>query len=142
MHYHLEVVMPPTDDVAAALRQILGEPDWYDPESPHQFFDYYLIGGDWSGVKSKYRLQSGAVDSAMDVCTVAMVPEDLTAARVLIVERNSDGTYVDRVMLVREFDGVRPVGEAKEFDGYVLPAIQEFGKASPDWLCVTVDYHI
>lgn len=56
MHYLLEVIMPPTSDVSAALDQILmpfsecghdedGEPNRY------AFFDYFQIGGRWSGSK-------------------------------------------------------------------------------------------
>ena len=59
MHYHLEVIMPPTDDIKGTLAQIL------EPFSEHQdetdedleymkryaFWDWYEIGGRWAGDK-------------------------------------------------------------------------------------------
>lgn len=56
MHYHLEVIMPPTDDVKAALEEILhpfnenGDKDDED-RSGHPFWDWWQIGGRWSGQK-------------------------------------------------------------------------------------------
>lgn len=56
MHAHLEIIMPPTDDVEAAVAQIMkpfneqGEDE--DGESNrHGFFDWYVIGGRWAGGK-------------------------------------------------------------------------------------------
>jgi hypothetical protein len=55
-HYHLELVMPPTEDVKAAVTQILApfcEHLDRDEEGAngHPFFDYWVIGGRWSGEK-------------------------------------------------------------------------------------------
>lgn len=63
MHYHLEIIMPPVDDVEAALGQILAPFD----EDPHlnegdesytknSFWDWYVIGGRFSGAKIEYLL--------------------------------------------------------------------------------------
>lgn len=54
-HYHLEVIMPPTDNVKAALEQILmpfdenGDRELYSIQ--HTFWDYWTIGGRYSGSK-------------------------------------------------------------------------------------------
>jgi hypothetical protein len=55
MHYHLEIVMPPTDDIEAAIMEILAPFDEncenQDIASKHAFWDWYRIGGRWSGAK-------------------------------------------------------------------------------------------
>ena len=60
MHYHLEIIMPPTKDVEEAVRQVLEEysESWTDEDgnpSSRAFYDYYVIGGRYSGEK----LQAG-----------------------------------------------------------------------------------
>lgn len=56
MHTHLEIVMPPTDDVKAAVGQIL-RPfqvegiDRLASYSRYRFWDFYVIGGRYSGAK-------------------------------------------------------------------------------------------
>lgn len=51
MHYHLEIIMPPTDDVEAAVRAIM-EPFSEDNEdASHAFWDWYQIGGRYAGRK-------------------------------------------------------------------------------------------
>ena len=52
MHYHLEIVMPPTDDVDAAVKEILAPFDENDgTDRSHAFWDYWVIGGRWGGAK-------------------------------------------------------------------------------------------
>lgn len=60
MHYHCEIVMPPTDDVEAAVSQIMApfsenEPEGKDEDynSKHTFWDYWVIGGRWAGYKQE-----------------------------------------------------------------------------------------
>ena len=54
MHCHLEVIMPPVDDIYEALIDIL-DPFNEDPEDGHPskdaFWDWWVIGGRRSGVK-------------------------------------------------------------------------------------------
>ncbi|PHS61029.1 MAG: hypothetical protein COB09_18960 [Thalassobium sp.] len=56
MHMHLEIIMPPTDDVESSIKQILapfdenGKDDCCDPD-PHAFWDFYVIGGRYAGEK-------------------------------------------------------------------------------------------
>lgn len=54
MHLHLEIIMPPTDDVSGAVDKILKPFDENLSKrsklyNGHPFFDYYEIGGRWTG---------------------------------------------------------------------------------------------
>jgi len=61
MHYHCEIVIPPTDDVNAVVEQIMApfsenapendESGEYNPK--YSFWDYWLIGGRWAGSKQE-----------------------------------------------------------------------------------------
>jgi hypothetical protein len=57
MHYHLEIVMPPVPDVDKAVEQIMGpfdespEDENGEDANSHAFWDWYVIGGRWSGAK-------------------------------------------------------------------------------------------
>ena len=55
MHYHLEIIMPPCDDVGEAVAAILApfSKNAADDEdkSGNPFWDWYVIGGRWSGCK-------------------------------------------------------------------------------------------
>lgn len=51
MHYHLEVIMPPTNDVHKDLESILNPFSEHDEEHHQTFWDWWVIGGRWSGAK-------------------------------------------------------------------------------------------
>lgn len=51
MHYHLEILMPPTADVEAAIEAILAPFSENNEESRHAFWDWYQLGGRYSGAK-------------------------------------------------------------------------------------------
>lgn len=51
MHYHLEIIMPPTDDIDGAVNAILLPFSEQDDENRHAFYDWYQIGGRYSGDK-------------------------------------------------------------------------------------------
>lgn len=57
MHTHCEIVIPPTDDVETAIRNVLAPFDETAPadddgdRNPHTFWDFWVIGGRWSGNK-------------------------------------------------------------------------------------------
>ncbi|HEY6437871.1 MAG TPA: hypothetical protein VIY47_14870, partial [Ignavibacteriaceae bacterium] len=59
MHYHLEIIMPPTDNVKEKISEILAPFD-EDPKDDERgrnaFWDWYVIGGRYSGqhLLSKY----------------------------------------------------------------------------------------
>jgi hypothetical protein len=56
MHYHMEIIMPPTDDVEEAVRQVMHQFDENlntddETKSTRPFWDWWVIGGRWSGHK-------------------------------------------------------------------------------------------
>jgi hypothetical protein len=51
MHYHCEIVMPPTDDVEAAVKAVLAPFCEHDEDCDHAFWDWYVIGGRSAGSK-------------------------------------------------------------------------------------------
>ena len=53
MHYHLEVIMPPTSDVQKALEDILAPFNENSEDRTGAFWDWWVIGGRWSGAKRK-----------------------------------------------------------------------------------------
>ena len=79
MHYHLEIVMPPTDDVAAAVTQILAPfdenptPPTEDGPSGNEFFDYWVLGGRWSGSKIKAAFSQERMEAFFAALTKAKV---------------------------------------------------------------------
>ena len=75
MHYHLEIIMPPTDDIQAAVDDIMkpfneqyeasveeiveGEP----ARNAHPFWDWYVLGGRWAGTKLIAKYDSPALEA-------------------------------------------------------------------------------
>lgn len=60
-HYHLEIIMPPTDDIEGAIKSILAPFDENGKDedgdnNKHAFWDFYVIGGRWAGDKEKQKL--------------------------------------------------------------------------------------
>jgi hypothetical protein len=49
MHYHLEIIMPPTDDVEGRVAEIMTPFDEYGEDTYCAFWDWYVIGGRWAG---------------------------------------------------------------------------------------------
>ena len=73
MHYHLEVIMPPTSDISAALEEILNPFDENNEESRNQFWDWYVIGGRWSGEKESCRYDAEKLEKFYAKCQEANV---------------------------------------------------------------------
>lgn len=68
MHMHLEVLMPPTDNVEEALAKIMapfdeGGSDEEGNPNTHGFWDWYQIGGRWGGAKIEARLGRDRLDA-------------------------------------------------------------------------------
>ena len=81
MHYQLEIIMPPTDDVSAAVKEILtpfdeNAEDSEDRSMRYVFWDYWLIGGRWSGNK----LLSLLGDERLDAFRQLLADRHITAA--------------------------------------------------------------
>ena len=51
MHYRLEIVMPPVENVEAAVASIMDPFDENGDPNPHAFWDWYVIGGRFAGSK-------------------------------------------------------------------------------------------
>lgn len=68
MHFHMEIVMPPTDDVEAAIAQIM-EPfnECGEDEDGHcnsnAFWDWYVVGGRWSGHKDEAKFDKSQLEA-------------------------------------------------------------------------------
>ena len=73
MHYHLEVIMPPTSDISAALEEILNPFDENNKESRNQFWDWYVIGGRWAGEKESCRYDAEKLEKFYAKCQEANV---------------------------------------------------------------------
>jgi hypothetical protein len=68
MHYHMEVIMPPTNDVEGVLKKVL-EPfnEGADEEvRSHPFWDWYQVGGRYAGSKVEARVTPEEMDKFMD----------------------------------------------------------------------------
>lgn len=67
MHYHLEIIMPPTDDIEAAVRQIMApfneHLEYDDEERSVVFWDFWVIGGRWSGEKLQARYDAARIEA-------------------------------------------------------------------------------
>lgn len=68
MHYHLEIVMPPTDDIKAAVKTILApfnEQGTDEDGEPvrNGFWDWWVIGGRFAGTKMQAKLDPTKLDS-------------------------------------------------------------------------------
>lgn len=67
MHYHCEVVIPPTADIEGALKSIMAKFDENAEESEdvstkHAFWDFYIIGGRWAGNKLMAKFDPAKID--------------------------------------------------------------------------------
>lgn len=49
MHYHCEIILPPTEDIDGRLNKILAPFDENSDEARHAFWDWWVVGGRWSG---------------------------------------------------------------------------------------------
>ncbi len=88
MHFHLEIIMPPTQDVASAVQKVMAkfsEPrDANDEDqNPHPFWDWYQLGGRYSGSKLE-----------------ALVPEEKRKA--FLVELRDLGITISRIVFGKE----------------------------------------
>ena len=64
MHYHCEIVMPPTDDIEAAVKEIMHPFDEHEDENAGAaFWDFWVIGGRWAGAKLKATLDPDKLDA-------------------------------------------------------------------------------
>lgn len=62
MHYLLEIVMPPTDDIQGAVDKILEPFSQYDGRE-NCFYDWYVLGGRFSGAKAQARIDKDVLEN-------------------------------------------------------------------------------
>ena len=83
MHTHLEIVMPPTEDVVAIVDKILAPfSENNENEDDHhleKFWDWYQIGGRWSGSKYEARFDPKLIQEFRDW----MVEEKITVSGIV-----------------------------------------------------------
>lgn len=72
MHYHCEIVIPPTADIEGAVRSVLAQFDENGDDKEgyrrHSFWDFWVIGGRWAGHKLMARYDTEKVDAFMQWC--------------------------------------------------------------------------
>jgi hypothetical protein len=51
MHYHLEIIMPPTKNIDETIKKIMEPFSEHNEENWHCFYDWYVVGGRWAGTK-------------------------------------------------------------------------------------------
>ncbi len=170
MHYHLEIILPPTEDIEKAIAEILQQFDENEEENTNSFWDWYQIGGRYTGCHDEYEptkdpknLKSSGkvkwptqwVKYVGDITTVDNIREDLTAYSVIVAGLNHDKTKYKANFLIQQkiWNGVNHC--EVNWDGRVTTAIQKWAEKishyNPEWikknsigetwLCVTVDYH-
>lgn len=142
MHYHLEIVMPPTEDVQTAVSQILEPFSRHRQDSSSPFWDWWEIGGRFADAKN-----------GMNVTRFDQMPADFQCFR-LIIGMQWDGSLEAAFMLSREFwNGITFQNAA--WNGNIVEGLElhanrlkmysdEYRRGAtpqPDWLVVTVDYH-
>lgn len=75
MHYHAEIIMPPTDDVEVAIEKYMRDFSENNEDSRNGFWDWYQIGGRYSGAK---------VEALCDSKKMEEFYEELKSAKVTV----------------------------------------------------------
>lgn len=79
MHYHCEIIMPPTDDIEGAVKAIMapfnenGNDDDEDYERGNAFWDFYVIGGRMAGQKRMAQYDKAKIDEFYAWCKAEKV---------------------------------------------------------------------
>lgn len=84
-HEHVEILMPPTEDVEAAVRQIMapfdengkGDDDDEGP-SKYAFWDFWVIGGRWAGAHVTALVDPGRLEQFQE----ELIRRNVTVSRV------------------------------------------------------------
>lgn len=121
MHHHLEVIIPPTNNVEESLNQVLERfnEEYKDEEgyiTRSAFYDYYVLGGRWSGCKIEHLLGKDKIDKFTEL----LVKEKITVSGVVFgKETLKPESQIDKVnKLWNKFFPNSPVKECPLFDNY------------------------
>ena len=143
MHSHLELIIPSTTDIKGSVETVLA-PFSEDTNNSHAFWDWYEIGGRWSGLKLK-NAKPG------DICTISQIPTELSCKLLIVALDNGpfDSGLSAVFMLQTEYwNGCN--FQDTNYSGNVLEGLAAFyewskprGKhlPAPDDICVTIDCH-
>lgn len=122
MHHHLEIIMPPTDDVKIAVEKVMHQfdenasEDDYDVSPKHAFWDWYEIGGRWGGEKLLSSIGEDRVNEFRD----ALYERKITISNVRCGKPTlypaNQVTLVD--LIWNEFFPDSPVKTCPLFDNY------------------------
>ena len=63
MHYHIEILMPPTDDVEGTVKRALSPYMQGEDDGMPVWWDWYKLGGAWTGAKGNARRSEGYAES-------------------------------------------------------------------------------
>lgn len=58
MHYHNEIIMPQVDNVEEAVATIMAPFSENNEDNFNAFWDWYVVGGRWAGIKEKAHLDN------------------------------------------------------------------------------------
>lgn len=78
MHYHCEIVIPPTTDIEGAVKAVLSKFDENAEESEdvstkHAFWDFWVIGGRWAGHKLMAKYEQAKIDEFYEWMTAEKI---------------------------------------------------------------------
>lgn len=97
-HYHMEIIIPPTDDVEAHINQLMAPFDENGEGEDHvrgAFWDFWKIGGRWSS----HKLITGLGDARMDIFYAALRESKITVSALtfgkLTLQPASQASIVD-----------------------------------------------
>lgn len=121
MHYHLEIVMPPTDDIETAVSDILlpfseNETDEEGNSNTHAFWDWYKIGGRFSGQKAMAHINPDRLDKFYDALKEKKVTVSCIRTGKQTLSPASQAIMVDE--LWREWFPESAIKECPLFDNY------------------------
>ena len=72
-HHHAELIFPPTDDINGAVAKLMNPFDEDGESKPNAFWDFYVIGGRFSGAKIKARFEKDRMEKFRTHVTVSSV---------------------------------------------------------------------
>jgi hypothetical protein len=85
MHSHLEIIIPPTDDIEGSIAAVMKQydesldPKNEDYSTKHVFWDWYVIGGRWAGNKLMAKFDPVKIEEFQKWCAA----EKLTVSGVV-----------------------------------------------------------
>ena len=141
MHYRCAIIMPPTNNIKAAIDKIMAPFDittTHGEKSHVPFYDYYEIGGRWEDPKTPNIIQFEEL-TGLEHCFRCMITDKHHDLQFMIEEELWNGvTFVKTEWdsyITTALDLMR-----QKFQNY-NPEFQQSLTPQPDWLVVTIDYH-